>query len=143
MEVRKMKTIMILDDEQTFHDFCAEMLEDTDYEIINVYGGDEALSMLRERKPDLIIIDDIIIVDVVLNLRKNDTHSLYPKTMPEFKDIPSIITGDFFLQVFKNMKELDPGLEFFDKTFIREKLMEEIHAKIGQTTDRELNAELV
>lgn len=138
-----MKTIMILDEEQTFHDFCAEMLEDTDYEITNVYDGDEALSKLREKKPDLIIIDDIIIIDIVLNLMKNDTRSLYLNTVPEYKDIPSILTGDFFLQVYKNMKGLDPDLEFFDKTFIREKLMEEIQAKIGQTADRKLNAELV
>ncbi len=51
------KTIMIVDDEQPFHDLCTAMLEDSDYETISVYDGYEALSRLEEKKPDLIIID--------------------------------------------------------------------------------------
>ncbi len=51
------KTIMIVEDEQPFHDLYAAMLEDTDYRIISAYDGDEALSRLQKEKPDLIILD--------------------------------------------------------------------------------------
>ncbi len=54
------KTIMIVDDEQHFHDRYAAMLEDSNYEVISVYDGDEALSKLEEKKPDLIITDIVL-----------------------------------------------------------------------------------
>ena len=54
------KTIMIVDDEQHFHDRYAAMLEDSDYEVISVYDGDEALAKLEEKKPDLIITNIVL-----------------------------------------------------------------------------------
>ncbi len=54
------KTIMIVDDEQHYHDTYTAMLEDSDYEVISVYDGDEALSKLEEKKPDLIITDIVL-----------------------------------------------------------------------------------
>jgi hypothetical protein len=37
------KTIMVVDDEQHYHDLYETMLRDTDYGIINAYDGDEAM----------------------------------------------------------------------------------------------------
>ncbi len=37
------KTIMVVDDEQVFHDLYTEMLDGTEYRLIHVYDGDEAL----------------------------------------------------------------------------------------------------
>jgi len=42
------KTIMIVEDEQAFHDLYTMMLEDTDYEIVRAYDGDEALAKLED-----------------------------------------------------------------------------------------------
>ena len=44
------KTIMIVEDEQAFHDLYTMMLEDTDYDIVRAYDGDEALAKLEEKK---------------------------------------------------------------------------------------------
>jgi two-component system response regulator VicR len=73
------KTVMIVDDEQSFHDAYTAMLEDSDYEVISVYDGDEALLKLEEKKPDLII------TDIVLNMMTGDTLFLYIKSMPEYE----------------------------------------------------------
>ncbi len=51
------KTIMIVDDNQRFHDTYKAMLENSDYEIISVCNEEEALSKLKEKKPDLVIIN--------------------------------------------------------------------------------------
>ena len=51
------KTIMVVDDERVFHDLYTEMLEGTEYRLIHVYDGDEALLELEEEKPDLILLD--------------------------------------------------------------------------------------
>ncbi len=119
------KTIMIVDDEQSFHDLYAAMLEDTEYEVISVYDGDEALSKLEETRPDLII------TDIVLNMMTGDTLFLYIKSMPEYEDIPVIITSNVSLWPYKSLRDIDPDLVFLDKTVTRERLIKEVNAKIA------------
>ncbi len=75
------KTIMIVEDDQSFHDLYAAMLEDTGYGLIHAYDGDEALSKLEEKKPDLII------TEVALSMMTGDTLFLYIKSMPENMNI--------------------------------------------------------
>ncbi len=119
------KTIMIVDDEQHFHDTYTEMLEDTEYKVISVYDGDEALSKLEDKKPDLII------TDIVLSMMTGDTLFLYIKSMPGYEDIPVIITSNVSLKPYKSLKEIDPDLVFLDKAFTRERLIKEVNAKIA------------
>ncbi|MEK6766466.1 MAG: response regulator [Planctomycetota bacterium] len=121
----KTKTIMIVDNEQPFHDRYSEMLEGSDYEIIRAYEGDEALTILGEKRPDLII------TDITLNMMTGDTLFLFIKSMPEYKDIPFIMASDFSPQPYENLKMFDPELVFLDKTFTRERLIGEVKAKIG------------
>ena len=44
---------MIVDSEQPFHDLYTKMLEGSNYRMVNVYDGYEALSRLEEKRPDL------------------------------------------------------------------------------------------
>ncbi len=119
------KTIMIVDDEQHFHDTYTEMLEDTEYKVISVYDGDEALSKLEEEKPDLII------TDIVLNMMTGDTLFLYIKSMPEYEDIPVIMTSNVSLRPYKSLKEIDPNLVFLQKAYLtKNRLLEEIDRKL-------------
>ena len=119
------KTIMIVEDDQIFHDIYAEMLEDTDYRLIHAYDGDEALSILEQEKPNLIILD------IVMNMVTGDTFLLYLKSMPECADIPVIIISSQPKRGYKSLKDVEPNLIFLDKTVTKEKLIEEINARIG------------
>ncbi len=119
------KTIMIVEDDQIFHDIYAEMLEDTDYRLIHAYDGNEALSKLEQEKPDLIILD------IVMNMVTGDTFLLYLKSMPECADIPVIIISSQPKREYKSLKDVEPNLIFLDKTVTKEKLIEEINARIG------------
>ena len=121
----KTKTIMIVDDEQPFHARYSEMLDGLDYEIISAYEGDEALSILGKKRPDLIISD------ITLNMMTGDTLFLHIKSTPEYEDIPFIMASDFSPQPYENLKTVDPDLVFLDKTFTREKLLKEVQARIG------------
>ncbi len=116
---------MIVDDEQHFHDTYTEMLEDSDYEVISVYDGDEALMKLEEEKPDLII------TDIVLDMMTGDTLFLYIKSMPGYEDIPVIMTSNVSLRPYKSLKKIDPDLVFLDKTVSKERLMSEVNARIA------------
>jgi CheY-like chemotaxis protein len=119
------KTIMIVEDEQCFHNLYKEMLEDTDYGITHAYDGDEALLKLEEKKPDLIILD------MLLDMMTGDTFLLYLKGMPEHADIPVIVISSYYKREYKNLRDVDPDLVFLDKTVTRDRLIEEIRAKIG------------
>ncbi len=119
------KTIMVVDDEQVFHDLYAEMLEDTDYRLIHVYDGDEALLKLEEDKPDLFILD------MQMDMMTGDTFFLYLKSMPVSEEIPVIVISSVPKKSFKSLKDVDPNLTFLDKTVTKEKLIQEIKAKIG------------
>ena len=127
-----MKIILIVDGERHFHDLYSDMLEDTDYLIMSVYDKDEALSRVEEMKPDLIIIDELILMDIVLEKMSGDTSFTYTKSISEFEETPFIITNDLLLRSFRDQKNIAPGFAFPDKTFIREKLMDEVNTKIEQ-----------
>jgi CheY-like chemotaxis protein len=116
---------MIVEDDQIFHDLYTEMLEDTDYRLIHTYDGDEALLEVEKGKPDLIILD------IVMDMVTGDTFFLYLKGMPECKDIPVIIISSQSKQDYKSLKDVETNLTFFDKTVTKEKLLDEITAKIG------------
>ena len=120
------KTIMVVEDDQIFHDLYTELLEDTDYRLIHAYDGDEALLELEKEKPDLIILD------MILDMMTGDTFFLYLKSMPECKDIPVIIISSQPKRYYKSLKGIESNLTFLDKTITKEKLLDEITAKIGQ-----------
>jgi CheY-like chemotaxis protein len=119
------KTILVVDDDQVFHDLYTEMLEDTDYRLIHTYDGDEALEKVEQEKPDLIILD--IIMDMVTG----DTFFLYLKSMPECENIPIIIISSQRKRDYKSLKDIEPNLTYLDKAVTKEKLLDEIKAKIG------------
>jgi CheY-like chemotaxis protein len=90
----EMETIMIVDNEQYTHDFYQEMLEDTEYEVINVYDGNEMLCRLMENSLVLIVIDHLVSQDMDLTITgAEDGYSGY------IENIPVIIASDFFQQV--------------------------------------------
>ena len=118
------KTIMIIDDDQVFHDLYSEMLEDTNYKLLHAYDGDEALLQLEQEKPDLFILD------MLMDMMTGDTVLLYLKSMPECENIPIIVISGQPKRSYKSLKDVDPNLTLFDKTVSKEKLIEEIKAKI-------------
>ncbi len=120
------KSIMIVEDDQSFHDLYTEMLEDTDYGIIRAYDGDVAWTKLEDKKPDLIILD------MLLDMMTGDTFFLYLKGRSEYTSIPVIIVSSFPKRKYINLMDVDPNLVFLDKTVVtREKLIEEINVRIG------------
>lgn len=52
-----MKTIAIIDDDVYIGDMLQEMLEQENYAVLRAYSGTEALYLLSQSKPDLILLD--------------------------------------------------------------------------------------
>lgn len=119
------KKILIVEDDVSFHNLYDAILDNTDYRTIHAYDGNDALAMLEEEKPDLIILD------ILLDMMTGDTFFLFLKNIPEYADIPVIIASSYPQQKFNNLKEIDPTLVILDKISITEKLIDEINLKIG------------
>ncbi len=119
------KTIMIVEDEHHYQELYTSLLEDTDYEIIRAYDGNEALELLEKKKPDLIILD------MVLDMVTGDTFFLYLKGMPDCTDIPIIVVSNTSKRDYRNLLDLDPNLAFLDKALVTENLIKEIKTRIG------------
>ena len=98
------KTIMIIEDEKDFHEIYAMMLEGRDYKLIYAYDGEEAMPMLEDRKPDLIIMDTI------MDMVTGDTFLLHLKGYGEFTDIPVIICSSTPQKQLEGLKKIDPNL---------------------------------
>ena len=52
-----MKTILLVDDDESIQLLYREELKEAGYEVISVYDGSEALDRFNEVSPDLIILD--------------------------------------------------------------------------------------
>src|SRR3989338_8978591 len=119
------KKIMIVEDEKAYHDLYRIIFEGKGYDINYAFDGDEAMQILEQNTPDLIILD------MLLDMITGDTFFLHMKGMPEYADIPVIIISAFSKKQYKNLKNIDPNLVYIEKTYLtKEKLLEEVEKKL-------------
>ncbi|GJQ58344.1 MAG: response regulator [Candidatus Scalindua sp. AMX11] len=119
------KKILIVEDEQAFHDLYRAILEGEGYDLIFAYDGDEALLKLEEIKPDLIILD------ILMDMITGDTFFLHLKGMPDFENTPVIIISAFSQKDYKNLKKIDPDLVHIEKPYLtKDLLLEEVNKKL-------------
>jgi CheY-like chemotaxis protein len=52
-----MTTVLVVDDEASIRDLVAVMLSDEGYEVVSAGNGQEALHLLAETQPDLVLTD--------------------------------------------------------------------------------------
>ena len=119
------KKIMIIDDENDFQEIYAVMLEGRGYNLTFAYDGDEAMQMLDDNVPDLIILD------MIMDMVTGDTFFLHLKGFQEFSDIPIIIISSMPEKQYKNLKKLDPKLVYINKANLtKQRLIEEVDKKL-------------
>ncbi len=74
-EVRKMKKILVVDDEKPISDIVKFNLTKEGYEVYTAYDGEEALEKVEEVEPDLILLDLMLPkmdgLEVAREVRKN------------------------------------------------------------------------
>ncbi len=52
-----MKTILLVDDDESIQLLYREELREAGYQVVSVYNGNEALGRFKEARPDLVILD--------------------------------------------------------------------------------------
>lgn len=52
-----MKTILLTDDDKNIREFCRRELEDEGYRVLSAAHGAEALALIEQHAPDVVILD--------------------------------------------------------------------------------------
>jgi CheY-like chemotaxis protein len=104
------------------------MLEGTGCKIISAYDGYEAMAMIEETIPDLIILD------MLMDMVTGDTFFMYLRNIPEYVTIPVIIISSLPERLYRHLRESDPGLIFIEKQHLtKERLFDEVEEKFLET----------
>ncbi len=119
------KKILIVDDEKRFHDMYSMMLGDKDYDLDFAYDGDEAMQIVEDNRPDLIILD------MIMDMVTGDTFFLHLKGCNELADIQVIIISSTPQKKYKSLKEIDPNLLYINKADLTKERLLEIVEKSG------------
>jgi len=51
------KTVLVVDDEPNVRDYLAQILRDAGFSVLTACDGDEALDVIRDRRPDFVSLD--------------------------------------------------------------------------------------
>ena len=113
-----MKTIAIIDDDAHIGDVLTEILESKGYAIVRAYSGTEALYLLSESKPDLILLD------LMLPGLSGE------EVLPRIKDIPVIILSAKVDVQDKVTLLLGGAVDYITKPFSTEELLARITVQL-------------
>ena len=113
--------VLVVDDEKDIVEFLTQLLEDNGYEVKSANDGLEAMNLVQESKPDLILLD--------LQMPEETGTGLYRKLQhkKELKDIPVIVISGLagsYLAVSKSVPVLD-------KPPKEENVLQEIRKALG------------
>jgi DNA-binding response OmpR family regulator len=84
------KDILLIDDDKDLVDTLRILLESKDYAIRAAYDGREGFSRIKEKRPDIIILD----VMMTTNTEGFDL-AVKLQNIPEFRDIPILMLTSF------------------------------------------------
>ncbi|MFQ5686501.1 MAG: PleD family two-component system response regulator [Candidatus Scalindua sp.] len=115
------KTIMIVENNEYFHDLYQTMLKESEYKFIHAYDGYEAMERIYETIPDFIILG------MLMDMVTGDTFFMYLKNIPEYVNIPVIIISSSPERRYSHLRKIKPNLIFIEKQYLtREKLIHEM-----------------
>lgn len=83
-----MKKVLIIEDDKEILDLLAKKIKESGYQALVAYDGEEGLRILREEKPDLVLLDIVLpSVDGLELMRRK-------QVLPETANIPVIIISN-------------------------------------------------
>ena len=118
----KYKKILIVDDDASIGNMLEEMLIKEGYAVLRAYSGTEALLLLRENKPDLVLLD------LMLPGLSGE------EVLPHFRDIPVIVVSAKADVEDKVELLLGGAVDYVTKPFSGKELMARIAVRLRENT---------
>ena len=123
-----MKKILIVEDDQSIHDFIKELLIEENYQVIDAFSGTEAIYMIQKESPDLILLD--------LMLPGLNGEEIIKKV----REIPIIVISAKISMKDKVENLLNGAVDYVTKPFCNEELLARI--KVHLRNSKKINQEL-
>lgn len=120
-----MERILIVDDDASIGDMLEEMLTQEGYAVLRAYSGTEALLLLRENKPDLVLLDLML-----PGLGGEDV-------LPYLKDVPVIVMSAKAGVDDKVQLLLNGAADYVTKPFSGKELMARIAVQLRMRKERQ------
>ena len=126
--------ILVVDDEPDIRALVQEILEDESYEVFTAENGERARQALRDRRPDLILLD------ITMPEKSGVRFYREIKENPELADIPVVIvtgvTGyggrpEDFQKFISSRKQVPPPNGFVAKPIDRDELLEVVRSVLS------------
>jgi len=116
------KHVLVVDDEKDIVEFLTQLLEDNDYRVSSASDGVEAMELVTNEKPDLILLD--------LQMPEETGTGLYRKLQhkKEYKSIPVIVISGLagsYVAVSKSVPVID-------KPPKEENVLQEVRKALGE-----------
>jgi len=128
------KTILVVDDNKVVLKAMYFTLTGKGYRVLMAESGAETITLLRKDKPDLILLDLDFPPDAANvggNLWDGFLIIDWARRMCDAEKIPVIIISSTDPAKYKERAEAAGILTFFHKPVDKEKLLEAVHAKLG------------
>ena len=125
-----MKTIAIVDDDIHIGDMLTEVLTQEDYRVLRAYSGTEALYLLSENKPDLVLLD------LMLPGLSGE------EVLPHISKIPVIVLSAKVDVQDKVNLLLNGAVDYMTKPFDTKELLARIVVQLRKAEKEEENAVL-
>lgn len=133
MEAKKIKKVLVLDDDRVVLDTCRDILEETELEVVTTTSVEECFNIANAGDIDLFVTDimmpELNGVEVVKRLRKNNLHL----TVIVITGFPSMDTARKFMKL--------GAYDYIPKPFtpeeFREAVLEAINKRDPKKTIRE------
>ncbi len=119
-----MKTIAIIDDDIYIGDMVEEVLRQEGYDILRAYSGTEAVMLLTQKRPDLILLDLML------------PGMTGEKVLPLIKGIPVIVISAK-IEVSNKVELLRAGaVDYITKPFHIDELLARIHVQFRKNNEK-------
>ena len=119
-----MKRILVVDDESDILEMTGAMLESNGYVVESAASGEEALRLIAEKKPDLVLLDvvlpDVTGLDVCRRLKRN----------PETRQLPVIMFSALGVEVDMMLEDGVKADAYLGKPFTMKALLEKVEAQL-------------
>ncbi len=94
------KTVLVVDDDPDIRLFSVSVLEENGYTPLEATDGEEGMKLVRDKKPDLIILDVMMPRQSGIKLYRE------VKTDPDLKHIPVIVLSGIARKSFLRSQEV-------------------------------------
>jgi len=117
------KRILVIDDEPDIVTFLTALLEDSGYEAIQAYDGEEGLKKTQDERPDLILLD------ITMPEKSGVRFYRDVREDPELKSIPVVIVTGVaveFKRFISTRRQVPPPDGFIHKPVDKQELLDTI-----------------